>query len=267
MDHYKGKTALITGASGGIGEAFAKALAAAGTHLILVARSKEKLQTLADQLASQHTIRAEIIVADLSHAGAACMVFDETRKRGLTVDILINNAGFGTYGQFHTLDLERQQQEILLNVATLVEMTHFFLPLMVEHQQGAIINVASVAAYQPTPYMAVYGATKAFVLSFTEALWGEYQGQGVRILALSPGETATGFFQALGDDRYSSPGGNPETPEKVAQVGLRAIAQGRPSVISGRLNTLSSQTSRFFPRRMIVRTMTQLIKKRQRSVS
>lgn len=265
MDLYKGKTALITGASGGIGAAFAKALATAGAHLILVARSEEKLRTLADQLASQHAIRAEVIVADLSRAGVARMVFEETQQRGLTVDILINNAGFGTYGQFDTLDTEREQQEILLNVATLVELTHFFLPLMVERHQGAIINVASLAAYQPTPYMAVYGATKAFVLSFTEALWGEYQGQGVRILALSPGETATEFFKALGDDRYSTPAGNAERPEKVVQVGLRALAQGRPSVISGRQNALSAHLLRFFPRRMVVRVITQFIKQRQRS--
>ena len=113
--------------------------------------------------------------------------------------------------------------------------------------------------------MAVYGATKAFVLSFTEALWGEYQGQGVRILELSPGETATDFFQALGDDRYSAPTGNAETPEKVVQVGLRALAQGRPSVISGRQNALSAQSSRFFPRWMVVRVIAQFIKQRQQS--
>ena len=257
MDFYKGKTALITGASGGIGAAFAKALATTGTHLILVARSEEKLHTLASQLASQYAIRVEVIVADLSSVGVAHMVFEKTQQRGLTVDILINNAGIGTYGQFDTLDTEREQQEILLNVATLVDLTHFFLPSMVEHHQGAVINVASLAAYQPTPYMAVYGATKAFVLSFTEALWGEYQGQGVRILALSPGETATGFFQELGDG-YNTPRGKTETPEKVVQVGLRALAQGRPSVISGRQNALSARLLRFFPRRMVVRAMARL---------
>ncbi len=262
IDLYKGKTALITGASGGIGAAFAQALAAAGAHLILVARSEEKLRVLADGLAKQHAIRAEFIVADLSGAGAAREVFEETRRRGLTVDILINNAGFGSYGQFATLDPEREQQEIMLNVATLVELTHLFLPAMLERHQGAIINVASLAAYQPTPYMAVYGATKAFVLSFTEALWGEYQGQGVRILALSPGETATGFFKDLGEG-YNRPLGNTETPEQVVQVGLQALAQGRPSVISGRQNALSATLPRFFPRRMTVRVVTQMIKQRQ----
>jgi short-subunit dehydrogenase len=185
MDLYKEKTALITGASTGIGAAFATRLAAAGTHLILVARSEEKLRALASQLATQHHIRAEVIVADLSRVGAAHTVFEETQQRGLTVDILINNAGLGTYGPFETLDAEREQQLILLNIATLVDMTHHFLPLMAARRQGVIINVASLAAFQPIPYMAVYAASKAFVLSFSEALWGEYRTKGVRVLAFT----------------------------------------------------------------------------------
>ncbi len=261
MDLYKGKTALITGASSGIGAAFANQLAAAGSHLILVARSEEKLRSLASKLASQHNIRAEVIVADLSRAGAAQTVFEETQQRSLTVDILINNAAFGTYGQFDTLDAEREQQEITLNVATLVDLTHSFLPLMAARRQGSIINVASLAAFQPTPYMAVYGASKAFVLSFSEALWGEYRTKGVRILALCPGETATGFFDVVGPQYVP---GKTETPEKVVQVGLRALEQGRPSVISGRQNTLLANSSRFFPRDLVVRLTTQAVKQRQR---
>lgn len=261
MDLYKEKTALITGASTGIGAAFAKALAAAGTNLILVARSEEKLLALASQLEKQHPIRAEVIVADLSRVGAARTVFEETQQCGLTVDILINNAAFGTFGQFDTLDAEREQQEILLNVATLVDLTHHFLPSMVERRQGAIMNVASLAAFQPTPYMAVYGATKAFVLSFSEALWGEYRTKGVRILALCPGETATEFFQVLGNG-YDTPLGNAETPEKVVQVGLRALEQGRSSVVSGKRNALMANTSRFVPRDLGVRLMVQVTKQR-----
>ena len=262
MEFYKGKTALITGASSGIGAAFAKALAAAGAHLILVARSEEKLHTLASQLVSQYTIRAEVIVADLSRVGAAHTVFEETQQRGLTVDILINNAGFGTHGQFDTLDGEREQQEIMLNVATLVDLTHSFLPLMLARRQGAIINVASLAAFQPIPYMAVYGASKAFVLSFSEALWGEYRTKGVRILALSPGETTTGFFDVVGP-QYGTPG-KMETPEQVVQIGLRALEQGRSSVVSGRQNTLIANSSRFFPRSLAVRLTILAIKLRHR---
>lgn len=261
MDLYKDKTALITGASTGIGAAFAAQLAAAGTHLILVARSEKKLRTLASQLIEQHHIRAEVIVADLSRVGSAQSVFEETQQRGLSVDILINNAGFGTYGPFETLDAEREQQEIVLNVATLVDLTHHFLPSMVARHQGAIINVASLAAFQPTPYMAVYGATKAFVLSFSEALWAEYRTKGVRILALSPGETATEFFHALGDDVYKE--GKTETPEKVVQVGLRALSQGRSSVISGKQNALLANSSRFFPRGLVARLAAQASKQRQ----
>jgi short-subunit dehydrogenase len=270
MDLYTGKTALITGASSGIGAAFAKALAAKGSDLILVARSEEKLNALAHQLANQHSIRAETIVADLSSVGVAHAVFEETQRRGLNVDILINNAGFGIHGPFETLDAEREQQEIRLNVAALVDLTHAFVPLMVARHQGAIINVASLAAFQPIPYMAVYAATKAFVLSFSEALWGEYQGKGIRVLVVSPGETATDFFQELGNG-YDAPLGNAETPEQVVQVTLQALEQGRPSVVSGKqnaLNVLLANVSRLFPRGLAVRLTMQFINlrmQRQRS--
>jgi len=261
MNLYKDKTALITGASSGIGAAFAKRLAAEGTHLLLVARSEEKLHALASQLTNQYAIHAEVIVADLSSVGIAHTVFAETQRRGLTVDILINNAGFGTYGSFETLDAEREQEEIRLNVATLVDLTHSFLPLMLARHQGAIINVASLAAFQPIPYMAVYAASKAFVLSFSEALWGEYRTKGVRILAVSPGETATEFFRVVGDE-YVAPA-KLETPEQVVQVALRALEQGRSSVISGRQNALLANSSRFFPRGLTVR-LTMLFGNRRR---
>jgi len=251
MNLYTEKTALITGASSGIGAAFAKALAASGTHLILVARSEEKLRALANQLAAQHAIHAEVIVADLSRVGVTHTVFEETQRRDLTVDLLINNAGFGTYGPFETLDAEREQQEILLNVATLVDLTHAFVPMMLARHQGAIINVASIAAFQPGPYAAVYAASKAFVLSFSEALWGEYRTKGVRVLALSPGATSTEFFEVSGSQDAAPR--NMETPEHVVQVALRALEQGRPSVVSGRQNALLSNASRFFPRGLVVR--------------
>jgi short-subunit dehydrogenase len=251
MDLYTGKTALVTGASSGIGTAFAKALAAKGSHLILVARSEEKLRTLARQLEQQHGIRAEVIVADLSRVGIARTIFEETQQRGLTVDILINNAGFATYGPFETLDAEREQQEIRVDVNTLVDLTHAFVPAMLTRHQGAIINVASIVAFLPGPYAAVYAASKAFVLSFSESLWGEYREKGVRVLALCPGATSTDFFRTS-DSQHVIPE-NVETPERVVRVALLALEQGRPSVVSGWQNALLTSMPRFLPRGITVR--------------
>jgi short-subunit dehydrogenase len=246
---YAGKTALITGASSGIGAAFARALAAQGAHLILVARSEAKLRDLATGLSAQHTIRAEALPCDLSRPQAGQQVFAATLQRGLPVDLLINNAGFATYGAFDRLDAEREQQEILLNVAAVVDLTHRFLPAMLARGSGAIVNVASTSAFQPTPYMAVYGASKAFVLSFSEALWAEYRSKGIRVLALCPGPTSTDFFTVVGTEDASF--GAKETPEKVAQVALRALQRGRPSVISGRMNWLQAHSVRLAPRALV----------------
>ncbi len=167
----------------GIGAAFAHALASSGANLILVARSQDKPSTLASELADKHHIRAEVLSADLSRPGAGHALFEAVQQRGLSVDILINNAGFGTRGPFENFDAEREQQEVMLNIAAVVDLTHSFLPAMSARRSGSIINVASTAGFQPWPYMAVYGASKAFVLSFSEALWAEYCGKGVRVLA------------------------------------------------------------------------------------
>ncbi len=251
MTSYTGKTALITGASSGIGAAFAHALAEQGAHLILVARSEDKLRDLATTLATQHTIRAEVLSVDLSRPEAGQQLFASTQQLGLPVDILINNAGFATYGSFDTLSAEQEQQEILLNVAAVVDLTHRFLPAMLARRSGSIINVASTAAFQPIPYMAVYGASKAFVLSFSEALWAEYRSKGIRVLALCPGATSTDFFNVVGTEDAAL--GSRETPEKVVQVALQALKRGRPSVISGRRNALMANSVRFAPRGMVAR--------------
>ena len=251
MTTYTGKTALITGASSGIGAAFARALAAQGTHLILVARSEHKLRDLATTLATQHDIRADVLTADLSRPEAGQELFAATEQLSLPIDILINNAGFATYGSFDSLSAEREQQEIMLNVAAVVDLTHRFLPAMLARRSGSIINVASTAAFQPIPYMAVYGASKAFVLSFSEALWAEYRSKGIRVLALCPGATRTDFFNVVGTEDAGL--GSKETPEKVVQVALRALERGRPSVISGRRNALMANSVRLAPRGMVVR--------------
>ncbi len=260
MTTYTGKTALITGASSGIGAVFARELAAQGANLILVARSEGKLRDLANTLTSQYSIRAEVIAADLSRPDAGQELFAATQRLGLPVDILINNAGFGTHGHFDSIDAEREQQEIMLNVAAVVDLTHRFLPAMVARGNGSIINVASVAAFQPVAYMAVYGASKAFVLSFSEALWAEYRGKGVRVLALCPGATSTDFFNVVGTEDAAL--GTKETPEKVVRVALRALEQGRPSVISGRQNAFMANSIRFFPRGMVARLGAQMMRPR-----
>lgn len=248
---YAGKTALITGASSGIGATFARTLAALGTHVVLVARSEDKLRDLATTLATQYHIRAEMLTADLSRPEAGEKLFAATRQLGLSIDILINDAGFATYGPFDSLNAEREQQEVMLNVAAVVDLTHRFLPDMLARRSGSIINVASTAAFQPIPYMAVYGASKAFVLSFSEALWGEYRSKGIRVLALCPGPTSTDFFNVVGTEDAAL--GSIETPEKVAQVALQALERGRSSVISGCRNALMANSVRFAPRGMVAR--------------
>jgi hypothetical protein len=192
---YQGKTALITGASAGIGVAFASELAARGMDIVLVARSEERLHALATAIMQQHGHRAEVIVADLSTEQGVALVIHEVERRGLTIDLLVNNAGFGTHGYFETIAPERDQELVMLNVAAVVALSHAFLPVMAARGDGAVINVASTGSFQPLQYMPTYGASKAFVLSFSVALAEEYRHRGVRILALCPGPTGTSFFE------------------------------------------------------------------------
>lgn len=242
-------TALITGASSGIGEAFARLLAAQGTDLVLVARSEAKLHLLSEELAETYGIRAEVIAADLSATGAARQVQEDVTRRGLSIDLLVNNAGFGSYGLFDALPLEREAQEIALNVTALVELTHLFLPEMLAKKFGAIINVASTAAFQPVPYMAVYAATKSFVLSFSEALWAECRSRGVRVLAFCPGPVDTGFAAVSGSNLTS----NGTTAATVAAAAVAALARGRSHVVPGGINYWLSMSSRFAPRSLVAK--------------
>ena len=262
MFQYQGKTALITGASAGIGAEFARALAARGTNVILVARSQDRLQTLADEVARDHGVRAEAIAADLARPGAARELRVAVEARGLTGDLLVNNAGFGTHGPFETLAPEREGAEVALNVAAVVDLTHLFLPAMLAKGDGAVVNVASTAAFQPVPYMAVYGATKAFVLSFSEALWAEYRGRGVRVLALCPGRTATEFFDVIGTDSAAARGAK-RTSAQVVETGLHALERGRGYAVDGRANYLTAQVSRVLPRNRVARIMARVARPRR----
>jgi short-subunit dehydrogenase len=245
------KVTLITGASSGIGEAFARALAARGENLLLVARSEDKLVSLCNELGRAHNVNCQHFALDLSEDGAGAVLFAEAVGRGLEVGALVNNAGFGSMGDFASLPIDRELNMIELNVRALVELTHLFLKPMLERKRGAIINVASTAAFQPVPFMATYAATKAFVLSFTEALWEENRARGVKILALCPGVTETNFFAAGGMGK--PPFRAPQTPEQVVATALAALEHNRSHVISGWQNYAAAEAQRLVPRSFVAR--------------
>src|SRR6266576_5613989 len=242
---------LITGASSGIGEVFARKLAARGRNVLLVARSEGKLITLCNELGRSNSIRAQHIALDLSLPESPARLFEEAEKRGLSIDLLVNNAGFGSFGDFSKADLARELNMIDLNIKALVELTYRFLKPMRERKQGAIINVASTAGFQPVPYMAVYAATKAFVLNFSEALWEENRSHGVHVMALCPGVTETNFFEAAHGQK--PPARSSQTPEEVVDVALRGLARGKSSVISGWMNLFMVESERLVPRSLVTR--------------
>ncbi|MDQ5846536.1 MAG: SDR family oxidoreductase [Acidobacteriota bacterium] len=244
-------TTIITGASSGIGEVFARRLAALGRNVLLVARSEDKLITLCNELGRSNSIRAQHVAMDLSQPESPARLFEEAEKRGLTVDMLINNAGFGSFGDFAKGDLDRELNMIDLNIKSLVELTYRFLMPMRERKQGAIINVASTAGFQAVPFMATYAATKAFVLSFSEALWEENRPHGVKVMALCPGVTDTNFFEAARGQK--PPARAAQTPEDVVDTALRALARGKSHVISGWTNRAMMEAERLAPRSLVTR--------------
>ena len=254
---FKNLTVLITGASLGIGESLARELAKDGANLILVARSKEKLEALASELRKTYSIETHVFVSDLTQVIAPRSLFEAIRKANLHVDLLINNAGFGFCGPFEESILDKNQAMIELNVNALVQLTQLFLPAMLQKGKGGILNVASTAAYQPLPKMALYGATKAFVLSFTEALYAEYQNRGIRIFCLSPGNTKTNFHEVAGVKPrrifFSS------TSEEVARFALWNFAHTqKPSAVFGLRNKILAYGSKLFPRRVVLAIASQI---------
>lgn len=244
-------TTLITGASTGIGAAFARILAARGRNVLLVARSEDKLITLCSELGRLSGIRAHYFALDLLKPEAPAQLFEETQRRELVIDTLINNAGVGSMGDFLRLDLHHELEMVDLNIKALVALTYQFLKPMRERKQGTILNVASTASFQPVPYMATYAATKAFVLSFSEALWEENRAHGVHVMALCPGVTDTNFFEAAGIDR--PPMRTIQTAEEVVETALRAMDQRKASVISGWTNWLTIEAERFVPRSTVTK--------------
>ncbi|MGK5036971.1 SDR family NAD(P)-dependent oxidoreductase [Janthinobacterium sp. LB3P118] len=244
--NYTNQTVLITGASSGIGRVFAETLAARGAHLLMLARSGAVLDALAADLSRRHGIRACALVADLSLPGAAA----QACALGMPPDVLINNAGFATHGRFESIDLARQAAEVTVNCTALMELTHCALPHMLAQGRGAIINVASTAALQPDPYMAIYGASKAFVLSFSEALWAENRQRGVRVLALCPGATETAFFDVVAAPEAAV--GKRMAPQDVVDEALWALDRGRSSHVAGRPNRLLAWLPRLLPRQTVL---------------
>ncbi len=246
MFRYPGGTALITGASSGIGAAFARELASRGMTPILVARSTEALDTLAEEIRSRHDVPVHVVRQDLRNSDAAAELVGQVAERGLEVDLLINNAGFMTHGAFESLAPASEQAEIAVNVAAVVGLTHAFLPGMLTRQKGAVINVASVAGFQPIPYLAVYAATKAFVISFSVALWEECRDRNVCVMALCPGTTATQLFERA--EAPEAALGKPRTAEQVVVSALAGLDKKRSLVVDGLKNSLLSHGPRLIPR-------------------
>ncbi len=244
--------ALITGASGGIGECFARALAARRRNLVLVARSEEKLNELAAELAARHGVRVEAIAADLSVAGAAGNLVEELSERGCSVDLLVNNAGFGARGELWKLTLERQSAMVALNINALVELTYLLLPGMIDRGRGGVINVSSTASFQPVPYTTTYSATKAFVTSFSMGLAEELRPYGIPVVTLCPGGTETNFFVAGRYGIRDIPGGM-QAPEEVAATALDALRRGGGLVIPRLINKLSIMVQRLIPRQTVAK--------------
>lgn len=246
------KTALITGASGGIGLELAKVHASKGDNLVLIARNHAKLEELKTELEKEYKIEALVIAKDLSTPNAAQEVYNETTQKNILVDFLINNAGFGDFGMFYDTDWEKEHKMIELNITALTQFTKLYLKDMVKRNSGKIMNVASTAAFQPGPTMAIYYATKSYVLHFTEAIANELKGKNITVTALCPGATESGF-QAVAEmeDSKLVKGKKLPSSKVVAQYGYKAMMKGKTVAIHGFMNTVLANSVRFMPRKMV----------------
>jgi uncharacterized protein len=251
-----GQTALVTGASGGIGVDLADCFARDGYDVVVTARSVDALRGVADRLSKQHGIVATPIANDLGVFGGGTKLVEAIRARGITVDVLVNNAGYGQAGALTSSPLETQLGMIDLNVRALVELTHLLWDGMVARRRGGVLNVASTAAFQPGPLMAVYYASKAFVLSFSEALWEEARGTGLRVSCLCPGPTASGFRDRAGTGKTRLASASAVMPSMpVAEQGYRGWQANRRVVIPGARNRLLAELVQVLPRRMVLRVV------------
>lgn len=249
----KAQTALITGSSGGIGEELAKIFAARGNNLVLVARTESKLQELAASLSKAHGVHAIALRADLADSAAPVRIAQELRDRRQQIDILVNNAGFGEKGEFAVMDPAVIGEMIQINVVALTTLTRSILPAMLERHSGRILNVASTAAYFPGPLMAVYYASKAYVLSLSEALANEVEGTGVTVTALCPGPTQTGFAQRAKVEKARLFRSGAMSAEAVARAGYDGLMRGATVVIPGFKNRWTVRSSGLAPRRLLAK--------------
>lgn len=244
-------TALITGASSGIGLELAKCFAKDKHNVILAARSEDKLQDLATQLRSEYAIESHVIPADLSQQNAASSLFEKVKESNLHVDYLINNAGIGDYDLFHKADWLKLETMINLNMLSLTHLTHLFLPAMIEKGGGRIMNVASTAAFQPGPTMAVYFATKAYVLSFSEALRYELRKKNITVTCLAPGATKSEFQSTAAMEESDFVKNSMATSEEVAKFGYKALMAGKGTVVHGAANRFLAFGTRLLPRQTL----------------
>jgi uncharacterized protein len=255
---WLGKWALVTGASAGIGEALAVELAAAGANLVLTARRRDRLETLSQRLSNEHSIQCKILVADLTQPSAPQQIFAETEGAGQPIEVLINNAGFGEYGGFLHSNLESQLNMVQVNCTAVVHLSRLFLPQMVDRCSGAMMIVASTAAYQPVPYLATYGATKAFDRMLAEALAEELKDSGVKVSALCPGPTVSEFDRVAGsrkDDKRPR-----QSTAEVALRGLEGLAEGKPWVIPYFRGQLQVFAQRLVPRRLVTQAAARVMR-------
>ncbi len=257
-DTWRGKWALITGASAGIGLELAKQLAAGGSHLVLTARRVDRLAKLAAELSSQYGVKVELFPADLIRREAPAQIYEFTSGKGIEIELLVNNAGFGAFGYIHEIPAERMTEMIQVNCSAVVHLTRLYIAGMVERRHGDVLILASTAAFQAVPFNSVYAATKAFDLLFAEGIAEEVRPFGVRVCALCPGSTNTEFQQVAEQPERAFR--SAETAEKVARVGLDALAKGRSYVVSGAMNRLMMESERVAPRGFVVKMAAKMMR-------